>query len=108
MRGDAPAALLTVEVRPRAGRDEVAAASDGTLRVRVAAPPAEGAANEAVRAVLAGALGCPRSAVTIVRGARGRTKVVRVAGLSLEAARARLGATPAAAAEPRERWARPR
>jgi uncharacterized protein YggU (UPF0235/DUF167 family) len=50
--------------------------------VRVTAPPADGAANEAVRDVLAGALGCPRSAVTIVRGHAARTKLVAIAGLT--------------------------
>jgi uncharacterized protein (TIGR00251 family) len=81
---------LTVEVRPRAGRDEVVTAEAGTVRVRVAAPPADGAANEAVRALLARALGCPRSAVTILRGERGRTKLVRVAGLGPDTVQARL------------------
>jgi uncharacterized protein YggU (UPF0235/DUF167 family) len=60
--------------------------------VRVTAPPVGGAANEAVRAVLARALGCPRSAVEILRGATTRTKLVRIVGLSPEELRARLTA----------------
>jgi uncharacterized protein (TIGR00251 family) len=87
-----PEALLTVQVRPRAAQDAVAGWVGAALRVRVTAPPAGGAANEAVRTLLARALGCPRAAVEIVRGAAARTKLVRVAGLSSDEARGRLGA----------------
>ena len=83
-------AELTVDVRPRAGRNQVQLGPDGTVRVRVAAPPVGGAATEAVRAVLAAALGCSRSAIEIVRGASARHKLVRVAGLTAEQARRRL------------------
>jgi hypothetical protein len=85
-------ARLTVQVQPRASRNEIVAAAGGSLRVRVAAPPAGGAANEAVRALLAEALDCPRSAVTILRGHSARTKLVEVAGVAPEEARARLAA----------------
>ena len=84
-------AHLTVEVRPRAGRTEIDGWQGGVLRVRVAAPPAEGAANEAVRSLLAERLGCARSRVEIVRGHTARTKLVRVVGLDRAAAAARLG-----------------
>lgn len=85
-------ARLTVEVRPRAARDEILSGPDGALRIRVTAPPVGGAANEAVRDVLAEALGCPRSAIEIVRGQNARTKLVRIAGMSPEELRARLAA----------------
>ena len=85
-----PEARLTVEVRPRASRNAVALLGDGTLRVRVTAPPVEGEANEAVRDLLARRLGCSRAAVVIVRGAGARTKLVRVAGLSSDEVMARL------------------
>jgi len=81
---------LTVEVRPRAGRDEIVGWQGAVLRVRVTAPPADGAANEAVRALLAGRLGCARSRVEIVRGHTARTKVVRISGVSVDEAAARL------------------
>jgi uncharacterized protein (TIGR00251 family) len=92
-----PEARLTVEVRPRAGRDAIVGWQGGVLRLRVAAAPIDGAANEAVRALLAERLGCARSRVEIVRGHTARTKVVRIAGLDRDEARARLGmsgATP--------------
>jgi len=93
--GGAPkprAARLTVQVQPRASRNEVAVAADGTLRVRVTAPPADGAANAAVRALVADALDCPRSAVTIVRGASARAKVVGIAGIGPDELGRRLAA----------------
>jgi uncharacterized protein YggU (UPF0235/DUF167 family) len=89
-----PEARLTVQVRPRAALDAVDGWAGAALRVRVTAPPAGGAANEAVRALLARALGCPRADVEIVRGAAARTKLVRVVGLAPEDLRARLGARP--------------
>jgi uncharacterized protein (TIGR00251 family) len=85
-------ARLSVQVQPRASRNEIVAAAGGSLRVRVTAPPAGGAANDAVRALLAEALDCPRSAVTILRGHSARTKLVGIAGVAPEEARARLAA----------------
>ena len=99
-----PEARLTVEVRPRAGRDGIVGWQGAVLHVRVAAPPADGAANEAVRALLAERLGCARSRVEIVRGHTARTKVVRIAGLALAAVATRLGmpgAAPPIGAAPR-------
>ena len=89
-------ARLTVQVRPRAGRDEIVGWRDARLRVRLAAPPADGAANEAVRALLAERLSLARSRVEIVRGQTARTKVVRVLGLAPEDLSARLGKPGAA------------
>ena len=62
------------------------AANDGW----VAAAPVDGAANQALRSLLADALGCPRSAIEIVQGKRARRKVVRLRGLSADAVRRRL------------------
>ncbi len=95
-----PETRLTVEVRPRAGRDEIAGWQGDRLRVRVAAPPADGAANEAVRTLLAERLRCARSRVEIVRGQTARTKIVRVVGLAPHEAAARL-APPGAAGSTR-------
>jgi uncharacterized protein YggU (UPF0235/DUF167 family) len=64
---------------------------DGELvRVWVTAPPVDGAANAAVEAALAEALGVAKRAVAVVRGQGGRTKQLRVDGLSEDEARARL------------------
>ena len=80
-----------MRVQPRAPRSEIVGwRADGTLSVRVAAPPVEGAANAAVSALLAGALGVRSTAVTIEHGTRGRDKLVRVAGLTPDEIRRRL------------------
>lgn len=76
--------LLRVRVQPRASRSEVIGWRGGVLSVRVTAPPVEGEANRAVAALLAQALGVRPSAVSVVRGERGRDKLVRVAGLTPE------------------------
>jgi hypothetical protein len=73
---------LGVRVVPRASRSSVAGVRDGRLVVRVTAPPVEGAANDAVLDVLAGALGVPRRAVSILAGATHREKTVVIVGLT--------------------------
>jgi len=84
-------ALLRLRLAPRAAANAIMGwREDGALGVRVTAPPVEGAANRAVEALLAGALGLPRSAVSVARGERSRDKLVRVTGLPLEEVRARL------------------
>jgi len=63
---------------------------DGSLAVRVAAPPVEGRANEALRKAVAKALGVAPSRVTLVRGERSREKTLCVEGIDAAAVRARL------------------
>ena len=78
-----PSSRITVRVQPRASADSVLGfMADGTLRLRVTAPPVDGAANEAVCRLLAKALGVPRSGVRVTQGKTGRRKVIQVAGLS--------------------------
>ena len=62
---------------------------DGVLRVRVAAPPVDSAANEALGRLLARELGITSSDVRIVAGATARRKVVAVAGIDAPALRSR-------------------
>jgi len=90
--GPRPSARFAVRVQPRSSRAGVDGVHAGALRVRVHAPPVEGAANEAVVEVLAKALGVAKRDVTIVSGAGSRSKVVDVDGLSAAAVRARLDA----------------
>ena len=82
--------LFEVRVTPRAQPAGVAGCRDGRLVVRVGAAPVDGAANEAVLATVAAALGVRRRAVRLVSGERSRTKRLAVAGLTPEAVRARL------------------
>ena len=83
-------AVLRIRVAPRAGRSAVVGLHGGALRVRVAAPPVDGAANRELVRVLAAALGIAPAGVAIEAGTRGREKRVRVRGLSAADVRARL------------------
>lgn len=74
------AVIFRVRVAPRAARTTVAGEHDGALRVRVAAPPAGGAANEELARSLARALGLPASAVEILSGHSSRSKLLRARG----------------------------
>lgn len=78
-------------VQPRASRNELAGLHDGCLKVRLTAPPVEGAANEALVRFIAEALGVPRRQVTVVAGSSGRRKILEIEGVS-EAQLAALGA----------------
>lgn len=69
-----------VRVKPGAKRDAVGGEHAGALIVSVKAPAIEGKANEAVRKVLAKALGVRPRDVTVARGERGRDKVIELAG----------------------------
>ena len=81
---------LTVRLTPRSSRDEVISYTDEVLHVRVTAPPVEGAANEALVALLAKRLGVPRTMVTITHGEASRLKVVQIDGMDRTAVVARL------------------
>jgi uncharacterized protein len=93
-RGDdrRAAELSTVEIRlqPRAPRDEIAGERGGRLVVRVTAPPVEGAANAAMRKLIAKRAGVAPARVRIIHGERGRDKTVSVDGVSEEDLRERL------------------
>jgi uncharacterized protein (TIGR00251 family) len=73
-----------VYVVPRASRSEIVGEHNGALRVRLAAPPVDGAANRELIAVLAKALHVSRSAVAIDSGLTSRTKMVTVSQTSTE------------------------
>jgi uncharacterized protein (TIGR00251 family) len=72
--------IFKVRVVPRASRSEVVGEHDGALRVRIAAPPVDGAANEELVRVLARAFDVPRSAIDITGGHAAKLKTVCVAG----------------------------
>jgi uncharacterized protein (TIGR00251 family) len=83
-------AVVRVRLQPRASANEVVGERDGVLVVRVTAPPVAGKANEALRALVAKRLGVAKGRVQVVRGAKGRDKVVEVHGLATREARRRL------------------
>jgi uncharacterized protein (TIGR00251 family) len=73
---------FSVHVQPRASRSEVTGVHNGALRVRLQAPPVDGAANAQLVELLAESLGVPRRAVRIVSGDAARLKVVDVEGVA--------------------------
>jgi uncharacterized protein (TIGR00251 family) len=81
---------VDVRVIPRAGKTACSGVRDDALVVRVAAPPVEDAANDALIAFFADALRVPRRAVQILSGERGRRKRVAIAGVTADDVRQRL------------------
>ncbi len=84
-----------IKAQPNAPRSEVlgwVALPEGgeALKVKIKAPALEGKANEALCAFLAGVLGLPKRAVTVLRGDKSRLKLVEVAGLEEADVRRRL------------------
>jgi hypothetical protein len=73
---------LRVRVQPSASRESILGWREDVLRVAVTARPVEGAAYEAVRRLLARTLRVAPSAVSVIRGERGRDKIVRIAGVT--------------------------
>jgi len=86
-----PSATVSIRVVPRSTKEGVAGFEGGVVKIRLNAPPVEGKANEALVRFLAKAVGVPRSRITLVTGERGRSKIVRVAGVTREALMAALG-----------------
>jgi len=69
--------LLSLRVQPRASRDELRL-EGGRLRVRITAPPVDGAANRHLLRFLAAEFGVAPSRATLLRGVSGREKAVRI------------------------------
>ena len=82
------AVRLAVHLQPGASRNAIEAVSNGRLRIRVQAPPVEGAANEALCKLLSKTLGVAKSKVRIAHGETSREKTVEISGLSGDDARA--------------------
>ena len=86
-----PACTLAVKAVPNAPRCEICGRLGDAVKIKIAAPPAEGKANAALCDFLADTLGLPRRAVTVKLGDTSRQKLVHIEGLELAEALARLG-----------------
>src|SRR5262249_35669076 len=82
--------VFTIKVRPGARSNEVLGELDGILKLRIAAPPVDGKANEECRRFLAALLKVSPSSVDIKSGAGSRTKTITVRNITVEYARDRL------------------
>ena len=76
---------FNVRVVPRASRSEIAGEFDGALRVRLAAPPVDGAANRELIRVLAKGLKVPQNSIDIVAGSASKSKTVSIRDVSDDA-----------------------
>ncbi len=84
LRDTPEGAVLSIHVQPKAAKTELAGWHGAALKVRVAAPPAGGAANEALCAYLAACVGLPKGAVEVRSGRASREKRVLLRGLPAE------------------------
>src|SRR5258707_1102051 len=82
---------LVLQVQPKAARTELVGPHGDALRLRVAAPPVDGAANRVVIEFLADRLSVPRRSIRIAAGETSRRKRVEIDGITLAAARLALG-----------------
>jgi uncharacterized protein (TIGR00251 family) len=76
-----------VHVQPKASTTEIAGLHGDSIKIRLAAPPVDGAANDALIDFLAEHCSVQKRAVRIVAGAQSRAKIVEIDGLSADAAR---------------------
>ncbi|NPA90041.1 MAG: YggU family protein [Chloroflexi bacterium] len=83
---------IHVRVQPRSRKNRIEGVHDGRLKIRLTAPPVEGAANKALIAFLADVLDVPRRQISLVRGEKAREKVLLVEGLPLPDVAKRLDA----------------
>lgn len=78
------AITLTLHVQPGAKRSEISGLHGDALKLKLAAPPIEGRANEALLKFIAGLFGVPLRQVELKQGAQSRHKVVAITGSSVE------------------------
>jgi uncharacterized protein len=78
----AVSAMLTVWIQPRASRNEIVMMENGNHKIRLTAPPVDGAANESLIKFLSDILSVAKSGIEIVSGHTSREKVVRIKGMT--------------------------
>jgi uncharacterized protein (TIGR00251 family) len=75
---------FAVRVLPRSSRNEIVGEAEGVLKIKLTAPPVEGAANKALIEFLSGKLKVAKSRISIITGQSGRSKVVAIEGITRE------------------------
>jgi uncharacterized protein len=76
---------FSVRVQPRASRDEVSGVHGDALKIRLAAPPVDGAANDALVNFLSALFAVPRRSVRILAGESSRSKLIEIDGITARA-----------------------
>jgi len=77
---DGDRVTFSVRVVPRASKSELLSGEDGTLRLRIASPPVDGAANDEIVRFLSKAFGVSKGSVSIVSGDKSKVKRICVSG----------------------------
>lgn len=91
LHGGKKGSALAIRVTPRASRNEIVELlEDGTIKVRIAAPPSDNEANEMLINFLAEVLGVPKTRLDIVAGTSGRDKLISVMDMDAETAHQRI------------------
>ncbi|MCL1911654.1 MAG: DUF167 domain-containing protein [Leptospirales bacterium] len=75
-------ALIEITVTPKSSKSLISV-EDGHIRVKLHAPPIDGKANEECIRLFAKTLGLPKSSISVVKGEKGRQKLISVGGMSL-------------------------
>jgi uncharacterized protein (TIGR00251 family) len=88
---DAGGVIFTAKIVPGSSRTTVAGVLDDMVKIRVAAPPEKGKANQCLVAYLAGELGVKKNQIEIIAGQTNPVKQVRVTGISAATLREKLG-----------------
>jgi hypothetical protein len=90
VRAEESGVIFRVKVTPRASRTQCNGCVEGVLKIKVQAPPVEGAANEAVIRFLAKTLVVSKSRVKVIRGETSREKTIKVEGIQAEDLKSKL------------------
>ena len=83
-KGAMLSATFSIRIQPRASKNEVIQMEGGGIKIRLTAPPVDGAANEALVKFLSDRLDIPKSQIEIVSGHTSKNKIVRIEGISQE------------------------
>ena len=84
-KAEEESAPISIRIQPRASKNEIIRMEGGKIKIRLTAPPVDGAANEALVKFLADRLSVGRSQVEIVSGHTGRETIIRILGMGEEA-----------------------
>lgn len=93
-RTEGAAVILALHIQPGAKRSEIAGLHGDALKIRLAAPPIEGRANEALLRFVAECFQVPLRNVELLRGAQSRQKMVKITGSEISPEALLAGATP--------------
>lgn len=94
LHGDGTAVVLTLHIQPGARKTEICGLHGEALKIRLAAPPVDGKANDCLIAFLAERLSLARNTIDLISGASARSKRVRIQGISVEAVAQHLQVLP--------------